>query len=60
MGVPDDPWDNDKRQHCAVVSGINTLDLADDDIIVISDLDEIPDTAVLRFLRERGVSADIV
>jgi beta-1,4-mannosyl-glycoprotein beta-1,4-N-acetylglucosaminyltransferase len=36
-------WKNERFQRNSIVRGIQQLSLADDDIIIISDLDEIPD-----------------
>jgi beta-1,4-mannosyl-glycoprotein beta-1,4-N-acetylglucosaminyltransferase len=36
-------WHNERFQRNSIVRGIQQLSLADDDIIIISDLDEIPD-----------------
>lgn len=41
-------WDNEKYQRNALQRGILSLDLDDNDIIIISDMDEIPDPDTLR------------
>ena len=41
-------WDNEKYQRNALQRGILSLDLDDSDIIIISDMDEIPDPDTLR------------
>ena len=38
-----DPWENETRQRNAISEGVAMLDLAETDIIIISDVDEIPD-----------------
>lgn len=43
----DEQWENEKFQRDCIARGLAKLDLQDDDIIIISDLDEIPDPYLL-------------
>jgi beta-1,4-mannosyl-glycoprotein beta-1,4-N-acetylglucosaminyltransferase len=45
-------WKNENFQRNAIVRGLNQLSLLDDDIIIISDLDEIPDPKILNNIIE--------
>jgi beta-1,4-mannosyl-glycoprotein beta-1,4-N-acetylglucosaminyltransferase len=50
-----DPWVNENWQRNCIDRGIQKLDMKEDDIIIIADLDEIPDPSVLLKLKETGV-----
>jgi beta-1,4-mannosyl-glycoprotein beta-1,4-N-acetylglucosaminyltransferase len=43
----DEVWQNENHQRNSIDYGIQTLNLAEDDIIIVSDVDEIPNPAVL-------------
>lgn len=45
------PWINESNQRNFISKGVNQLPLNDDDIIIISDIDEIPDTETLTNLK---------
>ncbi len=47
-----DSWHNERFQRNCIVRGIQQLSLADDDIIIISDLDEIPDPNTLTKIKK--------
>ena len=57
-GLPN-AWSNEKEQRFYGTKGIQQLKLADDDIIIISDLDEIADKNTLRRIKEDGLDAPI-
>ena len=40
-------WKNEKFQRCAIKRGIDQIELSPDDILLINDLDEIPDPKML-------------
>jgi beta-1,4-mannosyl-glycoprotein beta-1,4-N-acetylglucosaminyltransferase len=48
------PWVNETTQRNAIDKGIKSLNLNDNDIIMITDVDEIPDTETLEKLKEKG------
>tara|TARA_B110000503_G_scaffold141228_1_gene234103 strand:- start:2507 stop:3217 length:711 start_codon:yes stop_codon:yes gene_type:complete len=50
------PWKVEKFQREAIDRGLSKLNLTDDDIIIIGDVDEIPDTTTLNTLREEGLT----
>ena len=45
-------WENEWHQRNTIAKGIQGLNLADDDIILICDVDEIPDPATLRSIKD--------
>ena len=45
-------WKNENFQRNAIVRGLNQLSLLDEDIIIISDLDEIPDPNILSNIKQ--------
>jgi beta-1,4-mannosyl-glycoprotein beta-1,4-N-acetylglucosaminyltransferase len=49
-------WDNEHYQRRYIDNGIKSLNLNDDDIIIISDCDEIPDTNTLNTIRNSDVN----
>jgi beta-1,4-mannosyl-glycoprotein beta-1,4-N-acetylglucosaminyltransferase len=51
----ENPWVNESTQRNAIDKGIKSLDLNDNDIVLISDVDEIPDTKTLLELKKTGV-----
>ena len=50
-----DPWAREHAQRDHIVTGIAQLDLADDDIILQSDVDEIPRPLYVRNVRPKGL-----
>jgi len=52
----DEQWNNEIHQRNEIKKGLEFLDLflTNDDILIISDLDEIPDTSMLRYLKENN------
>jgi beta-1,4-mannosyl-glycoprotein beta-1,4-N-acetylglucosaminyltransferase len=44
-------WDNEHYQRNAIKNGIDKLEMNDDDVLLISDLDEIPDINILREIK---------
>ena len=55
MPCTSNAWDNEHHQRRGINTGINQLNLEDDDIIIISDCDEIPDSDTLLKIKERGL-----
>lgn len=47
------PWTNETTQRNAIDKGIKQLSLNDDDIILITDVDEIPDTNTIKELKAK-------
>lgn len=54
-----DAWKNEKHQRNAMDRGFFALSLAPEDIITITDLDEIPDPDTLRKIKEGQIHVDI-
>ena len=54
-----DAWSNEKEQRFYATKGIAKLDLADDDLIILSDLDEIVDKNTLKKIKEEGLKDPI-
>lgn len=54
--VPDislnEQWKNEEKQRAAIDNGISQLSLRKDDLIIISDVDEIPDPDEMKILKE--------
>ena len=55
--IPQGPfaWDREKYQRFCIDEGIKKLNLNNEDIIIIADLDEIPDTKTVLNLKNNGV-----
>uniref|UniRef100_A0A6C0CV70 Uncharacterized protein n=1 Tax=viral metagenome TaxID=1070528 RepID=A0A6C0CV70_9ZZZZ len=51
-----DSWHNERFQRNCIVRGIEQLSLSDDDVIIISDLDEIPDPSMLNKIKKNEIS----
>ena len=58
-GLPD-AWSNEREQRFYGTKGLAQLDLADDDIIILSDLDEIADKRTLAKIKNEGLEAPII
>ena len=55
-----DVWVNEKFQRNAISRGINNIDnLSNSDVIIISDLDEIPDPNTLNKIKNGYISVDV-
>ncbi len=54
-----DSWNNERFQRNCIVRGIQQLSLTDDDIIIISDLDEIPDPNRLHKIINKEINITI-
>lgn len=52
-------WNNEKEQRFYGTKGIAQLDLTDNDIIILSDLDEIVDKNTLKKIKEEGLKDPI-
>lgn len=48
-------WENERYQRRSIINGIKKLNLLNEDIIVISDLDEIPDPIVLDKIKNASI-----
>jgi beta-1,4-mannosyl-glycoprotein beta-1,4-N-acetylglucosaminyltransferase len=57
-GLPS-AWNNEKEQRFYGTKGIAQLDLVDDDLIILSDLDEIVDKNTLIKIKEEGLKEPI-
>ena len=51
----DNAWDNEHHQRRCIHRGIEILSLKDDDLIIISDVDEIPNVNMLKDIKESGL-----
>ena len=56
----DDVWLNENHQRKTIDAGILQLVLKDEDLIIVSDADEIPDPRVLQELRKSDIKIDYV
>jgi beta-1,4-mannosyl-glycoprotein beta-1,4-N-acetylglucosaminyltransferase len=54
-----DAWPREKCQRCAIDRGLSHLDLNDDDIITVTDLDEIFSKHVLQNLKNIGLQNNV-
>lgn len=48
-------WDNERHQRNCIDRGLSRLEISNNDIILISDADEIPDTNILEFLKQKEI-----
>jgi len=55
----EEQWVNEKFQRNSIKNGIDRLNLAPEDIIIVSDLDEIPGPLVLQKIRKGEIAVDI-
>lgn len=44
-------WDNERHQRQCIVRGLNLLDLDESDVLIISDVDEVPDAETVSSIR---------
>lgn len=51
-----DAWQNENHQRRAIDRGIKSLNLNEDDIILISDCDEVPDSRTLMIAKQKGLN----
>jgi beta-1,4-mannosyl-glycoprotein beta-1,4-N-acetylglucosaminyltransferase len=54
-----DSWHNERFQRNCIDRGIQQLSLTDDDIVIISDLDEIPDPCTLTKIKKNKINITI-
>jgi beta-1,4-mannosyl-glycoprotein beta-1,4-N-acetylglucosaminyltransferase len=54
-----DQWVNENFQRNSIIRGLNQLKLEDQDIIIISDLDEIADPSTLQKIKNKEVSVTV-
>lgn len=52
------PWDNENYQRACIDKGIQKLELSDEDIIVVLDSDEIPNSELLRKIKNGNIKID--
>jgi len=52
-------WINEKYQRNQIARGFQYIDLNDEDVIIITDLDEIPDRNVLQKIKNNEIHVDI-
>ena len=52
-------WVNEKYQRDSISNGIDRLDLNEDDIILITDVDEIPDPNTLKIIKTNIIPSEI-
>ena len=52
-------WKNEHHQRNSITKGIEKLSLDDDDIIIISDVDEIPDPNILKNIKNNNIKITI-
>jgi len=58
--IPNNVWLNEYFQRNAISRGINEINnLSDSDVLIISDLDEIPDPYTLNNIKEARIAVDI-
>jgi beta-1,4-mannosyl-glycoprotein beta-1,4-N-acetylglucosaminyltransferase len=55
----EEQWINEKFQRNCISRGINKLSLQNNDIITITDLDEIPNPKVLELMKNNGIKVSI-
>lgn len=55
MPTGDNHWDRETHQRNCIYRGLQQLNLHDDDIVIISDLDEVPDSKTLKILKTTGI-----
>ena len=49
-------WDNENHQRICIDRGIKKIELNDNDLIIISDCDEIPDSNTLKIIKTTGLN----
>lgn len=52
------PWDRERHQRRCINRGIEKLELLDDDIIIISDVDEIPNSDIINSIKIKSIIID--
>ena len=55
----EDVWKNENYQRNVISRGLNRIDLTDNDLIIISDLDEIPDPRTLTEIKNGKITVSI-
>lgn len=53
-----DVWRNENHQRNSINEGVKLLSLNENDILIISDVDEIPNPNILRTIREKNMKID--
>lgn len=51
-----DAWQNETNQRCYIKEGLRNLEIKGNDLLLISDVDEIPDTKNLLFYKSHGIN----
>ena len=57
--INNEQWKNEFFQRNSISHGLEKLELEDDDIIMITDADEIPDPNTLNIIKQNKISIDI-
>jgi beta-1,4-mannosyl-glycoprotein beta-1,4-N-acetylglucosaminyltransferase len=52
-------WSREEQQHNAIYRGLSQLTLDPEDFIIVSDVDEIPDSAMITSIKERNISDSV-
>jgi beta-1,4-mannosyl-glycoprotein beta-1,4-N-acetylglucosaminyltransferase len=55
----DEQWNNEKYQRNCISIGISRIELNDNDVITITDLDEIPDSNTLSKIKDGTISVEV-
>jgi beta-1,4-mannosyl-glycoprotein beta-1,4-N-acetylglucosaminyltransferase len=55
----DEQWRNEEFQRNCIIRGFSRIELEDKDILLISDLDEIPDPTMLKMVRNGTIAVSI-
>ena len=55
-----DAWKNEEHQRNGIARGLEKLNIGNEDLILITDVDEIPDPRMISQLRETGISYPIL
>lgn len=56
----ENPWSRENHQRNCITRGLKTLELSDDDVIMVSDLDEIPNRDIVTNAKQTLVSHPVV
>jgi beta-1,4-mannosyl-glycoprotein beta-1,4-N-acetylglucosaminyltransferase len=52
-------WDRETKQRTAIYRGLSQLTLEPEDLVIVSDIDEIPDSEMLKVVKEKGIRGGI-
>lgn len=51
-----DPWIRENHQRRSIIRGLDNIILEDKDIMILSDVDEIPDSETVKMISEKGLA----